>query len=120
MRMVDICVTEMSKKILNRRDYTLEEILVDVCEAMDQPIDKVKSRNRHKEYTVCRQIYSYIARIHTKESLSRMSKVVGYGDHTTIISNDKKVKAFIRLNDPSFRDHWDKYTENSKIWKRIS
>lgn len=117
--MVEICMDEMLKTGVDKNEYTLEEILSDVCDAMGQPIAKVKSRDRHKEYTICRQIYSYVSRIHTKYSLSQMSKVVGYEDHTTIIANDKKVKAYLRLNDPSFIDHWEKYTENSNIWNRL-
>lgn len=120
MRMVEICIEKMARININKPQYTLVEILEDVCYAMGQPIEKVTSRDRHKEYATCRQIYSYVSRMYTMEPLSKIRKAVGYDDHTTVVSNVKKLRGYLRVGDPVFRDKWDLYTENSKIYKNIS
>jgi chromosomal replication initiation ATPase DnaA len=117
--MVDICAEETPKIGKHNKMYSLNEILADVCNAMEQPIKKVVSKDRHREIVTCRQIYGYIARLHTKHSLWDISVVVGYDDHTTIISNNKKIRNFIKQKDPIFMESWDKYTEKSEIWKYI-
>ena len=119
MRMVDICVDGMLKIGKRPHVYSLNEILADVCNAMEQPMKKVVSKDRHREFVTCRQIYCYVARLHTKHSLLDISVVVGYDDHTTIIANNKKITNFLRHKDPIFLEYWDKYTEISEIWKYI-
>lgn len=117
--MVDICIEEAHKMGQPSKVYTLNEILVDVCNAMEQPLKKVVGKDRHREIVTCRQIYGYVARLHTKHSLWEISVVVGYDNHTTIIANNKKIRGFIKQKDPIFMESWDKYTERSEIWKYI-
>lgn len=119
MRMVEICIERMSRVNINNPQYTLTEILEDVCNAMGEPVEKVTSNDRHKEYTICRQIYSYVSRIYTRETLCNIQKVVGYGDHTTVVSNVKKLRGYLRVGDPAFREKWDMYIDNSKIYKNL-
>lgn len=118
MRMVEICTKEIPK--IGRREYRLEEILQDICDTMGYPISTVKSKDRHREYATCRQIYCYVSRICTKEYLHKIAELVGYEDHTTVIANAKKVAYFLKNNDPIFIILWERYTQYSQVWPIIS
>lgn len=115
--MVDICVSEMSKK--GHRLYTLEEILQDVCDAMGITVKEIKNRRRFRKLSIPRQIYGYVAKIHTNKSYNDISNVVGYNDHTTVIKNNKKVLHSLKHKDPVFMEYWDKYIEKSIIYKHV-
>lgn len=118
MRMVDICVKETPK--IGIKEYTLEDIFLDVCVTMGQPVEIVRSKDRHREYATCRQIYCYVARTYTKFYLQKVADVAGYRDHSVVIANAKKVGVFLKYNDPVFKQLWEKYTQESAVWPHIS
>src|SRR5688572_32108770 len=118
MRIVNICAEEAHK--IGRKEYSLEDILNDVCVTMGQPLKIIKSKDRHREYAICRQIYCYVSRTCTKHPLQKIADVAGYGDHTTVVKNSKKVRGWISHKDSVFMPLWEKYKDESNVWPYIS
>lgn len=99
-----------------RNNLTLDEILKDVCNAMDCDIKKVKSKNRKHENVICRQIYCYIAKLKTHHGFREIGEIIGSRDHTTVIHGKDAVIGYLKISDPKFMPDWDKYLDNSKLF----
>lgn len=97
---------------------TLQEILADVCDVFGESIINVISKRRRKEYIKCRMVYCYVANVLTEHTYKEIGAVVNYGDHTTYYNQlDTALNMFLS-NDELFMEQWDKYVQNSRVWRR--
>ena len=67
------------------------EILEMICEHQLQPMEKVLSKSRKREYVFCRQLamtICYNARI---ESLAEIGSIIGGKDHATVLHAKKTI-----------------------------
>jgi len=118
--MVDISTVEMRKRFNEFRKYTLDEILADICLIFEEDIDKVKSSRRHGNLVKVRTIFSFVAQSITNRSLLEISIAIGGHEHTKALHHIQKARGFMKVQEPKFMEHWEKYITASNIWKYCS
>ena len=78
---------------------TVDEILEHVCRHYEETPNTVKGKSRKREVVVPRQLSMYLTKKYTNIPISRIGKLIGSRDHSTVlhsiaiieeaISNDK-------------------------------
>lgn len=85
------------------KPLTIDDIVEKVCTHYNVTTAAVNSKSRKREYVVARQVTMYLAQKYTKMPASRIGKLVGNRDHSTVIHSCSKVEE--RLNiDHEFSD----------------
>ena len=85
------------------KPLTIDDIGEKVCTHYNETTAAVNSKSRKREYVVARQVTMYLAQKYTKMPASRIGKLVGNRDHSTVIHSCSKVEE--RLNiDHEFSD----------------
>ena len=85
------------------KPLTIDDIVEKVCTHYNVTTAAVNSKSRKREYVVARQVTMYLAQKYTKMPASRIGKLVGNRDHSTVIHSCSKVEE--RLNiDHKFSD----------------
>ena len=103
------------KVIIQSTGPKLEEILQDVCEVFDQPVDKMMGPGKKEEVMTCKRIYCYVSTVITNATFKAIGAVI-LKDHTTVMHHRAHVLDWMSVNDPTFMETWEKYTKESKIW----
>ncbi len=85
------------------RPLTVDDILETVCNHFNVSAAAVSSRSRKHEYVVARQVSMYLAQKFTKMPASRIGKLVGGRDHSTVIHSCSQVEQRIKV-DRQFSD----------------
>jgi chromosomal replication initiation ATPase DnaA len=96
--------------------FTLDEILMDICVAFEQPIASVLGKGRKDEVVLCRKLFFYVAKSKTGESLKNLGEYIGGRDHTTSLYHVHDVIDLLKVRDPSFVPKWNKYLEKSQLF----
>ena len=78
------------------KPLTIDDIVEKVCTHYNVTTAAVNSKSRKREYVVARQVTMYLAQKYTKMPASRIGKLVGNRDHSTVIHSCSKVEE--RLN----------------------
>ena len=85
------------------KPLTIDDIVEKVCTHYNVTTAAVNSKSRKREYVVARQVTMYLAQKDAKMPASRIGKLVGNRDHSTVIHSCSKVEE--RLNiDHEFSD----------------
>lgn len=71
---------------------TIDDILEKVCKHYNVSVASVNSKSRKREYVVPRQVVMYLAQKHTKMPASRIGKLVGGRDHSTVLHSCTQVE----------------------------
>ncbi len=71
---------------------TIDDIIGKVCEHFNVTTAAVNSRSRKKEIVIARQVTMYMAQKYTKMPASRIGKLVGGRDHSTVIHSCSKIE----------------------------
>ena len=88
---------------MDDKPLTIDDIVEKVCTHYNVTTAAVNSKSRKREYVVARQVTMYLAQKYTKMPASRIGKLVGNRDHSTVIHSCSKVEE--RLNiDHEFSD----------------
>lgn len=82
---------------------TIDDILETVCNHFSVTPAAVNGRSRKREYVEARQISMYLAQKYTKMPASRIGKLLGGRDHSTVIHSCSKVEKRISV-DKLFQD----------------
>jgi chromosomal replication initiator protein len=80
------------------RPLTVDDILETVCHHFNVSATVVSSRSRKHEYVVARQVSMYLAQKYTKMPASRIGKLVGGRDHSTVIHSCSQVEQRIKVD----------------------
>lgn len=110
--------------ITNNRNISvsiLDKILVDLSISLGISQTKLKSKSRQRSLVIGKQIFCYVAKKITSESLKSISAKIGYitnrkVDHTASLYAYNRVKEHIECNDPYFISMWNEYVSKSKIY----
>lgn len=86
-------------------NYTLPEILSIVAEATGFTVDELKGSRRFRRLTNARQLYCYIARKNTSDSLSDIGQTINNRDHTTVIHSVNTIEGYIAAKDDLTLEH---------------
>lgn len=77
---------------------TIDDIIGKVCEHFNVTTAAVNSRSRKKEIVIARQVTMYMAQKYTKMPASRIGKLVGGRDHSTVIHSCAKIEDRISVD----------------------
>lgn len=93
---IDLRLAEkIMKRVVRVSDepVTLDYILDIVCEHMNVTPADINGKSRRKEFVQARQIVMYIAHTHTSLPASRIGRLIGGRDHSTVIHSFRKIEA---------------------------
>lgn len=71
---------------------TIDDILEKVCNHFNVTVSAVSSKSRKRDLVVARQVSMYLAQKYTKMPASRIGKLVGGRDHSTVIHSCMQVE----------------------------
>lgn len=77
---------------------TLDEILDKVCSHFNVTVNAVNSRSRKQEIVLARQVSMYLAQKHTKMPASRIGKLVGGRDHSTVLHSCSQIEKRLQVD----------------------
>lgn len=105
-RSIDIRLAERVIKRAVKVDdkpLTIDDIVETVCHHYNVTVTAVNSKSRKRDYVVARQVTMYLAQKYTKMPASRIGKLVGNRDHSTVIHSCSKVEERLKI-DAGFSD----------------
>lgn len=85
------------------KPLTIDDIVETVCNHYNVTVTAVNSKSRKRDYVVARQVTMYLAQKYTKMPASRIGKLIGNRDHSTVIHSCSKVEERLKI-DPEFCD----------------
>ena len=88
---------------LDDKPLTIDDIVETVCHHYNVTVTAVNSKSRKRDYVVARQVTMYLAQKYTKMPASRIGKLVGNRDHSTVIHSCTKVEERLKI-DAGFSD----------------
>ena len=88
---------------IDDKPLTIDDIVEKVCTHYNVTMAAVNSKSRKREYVVARQVTMYLAQKFTKMPASRIGKLVGNRDHSTVIHSCSKVEERLKV-DATFSD----------------
>lgn len=77
---------------------TLDEIIDKVCSHFNVTVNAVNSRSRKQEIVLARQVSMYLAQKHTKMPASRIGKLVGERDHSTVLHSCSQIEKRLQVD----------------------
>ena len=85
------------------KPLTIDDIVETVCHHYNVTVTAVNSKSRKRDYVVARQVTMYLGQKYTKMPASRIGKLVGNRDHSTVIHSCSKVEERLKI-DAGFSD----------------
>ena len=82
---------------------TVDEILDTVCNHFSVTLSAVNSKSRKHDLVIARQVTMYLAQKYTKMPASRIGRLVGNRDHSTVIHSCAQVENRLKV-DCSFKE----------------
>ncbi len=77
---------------------TLDEIIDKVCSHFNVTVNAVNSRSRKQEIVLARQVSMYLAQKYTKMPASRIGKLVGGRDHSTVLHSCSQIEKRLQVD----------------------
>jgi chromosomal replication initiator protein len=88
---------------IDDKPLTIDDIVETVCNHFNVSTAAISSKSRKREFVVARQVSMYLAQKYTKMPTSRIGKLVGGRDHSTVIHSCSQVEARLQV-DSAFSD----------------
>lgn len=101
---------------IDDKPLTIDDIMDTVCNHFNVSTAAVASRSRKREYVTARQVSMYLAQKYTKMPASRIGKLVGGRDHSTVIHSCSQVEMRIKT-DRLFHDEITSIERSFKLKK---
>lgn len=83
---------------IDDKPLMVDDILETVCAHFNVTQTAVSSRSRRHEYVIARQVSMYLAQKYTKMPASRIGKLVGGRDYSTVIHSCSKVEQRLKVD----------------------
>lgn len=99
------------------RPLTVDDILETVCHHFGVTTTAVNSKSRKRELVTARQVSMYLAQKYTRMPASRIGKLVGGRDHSTVIHSCTQVEQRLKI-DRSFSDEIVSIENSFKLKRR--
>ena len=90
-------VVKRSVKV-SEEPLTVDEIIESVCQHYNVTPANINSRSRKKDYVMARQVSIYLAQKYTKMPASRIGRLVGGRDHSTVIYSCNQVERRMKID----------------------
>lgn len=85
------------------KPLTVDDILEKVCGHFNVTNEQINSKSRKREFVLARQVSMYLASKYTKMPASRIGKLVGNRDHSTVLHSCSQVEHRLHT-DKAFSD----------------
>ena len=95
---------------------TMDDILETVCTHFNVTTASVHSKSRKRDIVMARQVSMYLAQKYTKMPSSRIGKLVGGRDHSTVIHSCTQVEQRMKV-DSQFQDEVQSIENSFKLKK---
>ena len=115
MRLVER-VVQRAVKTEDNTPLTVDDILEKVCKHYEVTPNMVKGRSRKREYLLPRQLAMYLAKKYTNIPASRIGRMIGSRDHSTVLHSIDLIEKKLR-EDKAFAAEVAKIEESLKIKK---
>ncbi len=76
---------------ISQKEVTIDHIVKVVSELMDVTVDRLNSKTRTRDVALARQVAMYLAKQHTKSSLSAIGLAIGGRNHATVLHACKTI-----------------------------
>ena len=116
IRLAERVVKRAVKVESDNKVLTLEEIVEAVCAHYKVTVAAVNSKSRKREYVEARQVSMYMAQKLIKMPASRIGKMIGNRDHSTVIHSCSKVEERLKV-DADFGDELNSIESGLKMKK---
>lgn len=80
------------------RPLTVDDILEKVCGHYNVTTTQINSKSRKRNYVTARQVSMYLASKYTKMPASRIGKLVGNRDHSTVLHSCSQVEKRLQVD----------------------
>jgi chromosomal replication initiator protein len=88
---------------IDDKPLTVDDILDTVCNHFNVTASAVNGKSRKRDLVVARQVSMYLAQKYTKMPASRIGKLVGNRDHSTVIHSCSQIEKRLKV-DVAFKD----------------
>ena len=82
---------------IDDRPLTIDDILEKVCNHFNVSVSGVNGKSRKRELVIARQVSMYLAQKYTKMPASRIGKLVGGRDHSTVIHSCSQIEQRMKI-----------------------
>ena len=95
---------QLAQRIIKRsvkvddNPLTVDEIIESVCQHYNVTPANINSRSRKKDFVMARQVAVYLAQKYTKLPASRLGRLVGGRDHSTVIYSCNQVERRMKID----------------------
>lgn len=83
---------------IDDKPLTIDEILEKVCNHFNVSVSAVNGRSRKQDLVIARQVSMYLAQKYTKMPASRIGKLVGGRDHSTVIHSCSRIEQRLQVD----------------------
>lgn len=83
---------------IDDKPLTVDEIIETVCNHFNVSPSAVSGKSRKRDFVVARQVSMYLAQKYTKMPASRIGKLVGNRDHSTVIHSCTQVENRLKVD----------------------
>ena len=118
-RKVDLCLAERVIKRavkVDEKPLTIDDIIDSVCNHFNVTVAEVNGRSRKRDYVMARQVSMFLAQKYTKMPASRIGKLVGGRDHSTVIHSCAQIERRLKT-DANFSDEIQSIENSFKLKK---
>ena len=88
---------------IDDKPLTVDDIIETVCNHFNVSATAISSRSRKHDLVVARQVSMYFAQKYTRMTASRIGKLVGGRDHSTVIHSCSQIEQRMKV-DSNFKD----------------
>ena len=95
---------QLAERVIKRaikiddRPLTIDDIMEKVCNHYNVTQAQVSSKSRKRDFVMARQVSMYLAQKYTKMPASRIGKLVGNRDHSTVIHSCAQVEKRLQVD----------------------
>lgn len=82
---------------IDDKPLTIDDILEKVCNHFNVSVSGVNGKSRKRELVIARQVSMYLAQKYTKMPASRIGKLVGGRDHSTVIHSCSQIEQRMKI-----------------------
>ena len=112
MRLAERVIKRAGK--VDDKPLTVDEIVETVCNHFNVSPSAVGGKSRKRDLVVARQVSMYLAQKYTKMPASRIGKLVGNRDHSTVIHSCSQVETRLKI-DKDFLDEIQSIENSFKL-----
>lgn len=99
---------------IDDKPLTVDDIVETVCNHFNVSPSSINGKSRKRELVVARQVSMYLAQKYTKMPTSRIGKLVGGRDHSTVIHSCSQVKSRMK-SDAAFSEEISSIERSFKL-----